>query len=164
MNASVIIPGKLLLGGIGWIEQPFTTNGPEVRAVTGADILVNCAIELVPRASTLTTEDMQVINAPMTDSTDPTMFEVATKAAEFVCGQVRAGKCVFVSCAQGLNRSALVVGLVLRELTGESGAWCVEQIRRLRPQGVSGWDMPCLFNDSFRTYLESLGPLNDDDN
>jgi len=54
---------------------------------------------------------------------------------------------VLSHCGMGFNRSALVAGLILREL-GHSGPAAVEQLRERRPGA--------LYNPIFAEYLQSL--------
>ncbi|HYL99647.1 MAG TPA: dual specificity protein phosphatase [Blastocatellia bacterium] len=63
---------------------------------------------------------------------------------------VKTGHKVLSHCGLGLNRSALVTGLILTNL-GMSGKDAVELIRAKRPGA--------LFNETFESYLLSLEPL-----
>ena len=62
---------------------------------------------------------------------------------------LESGQKVLSHCGMGLNRSALVAGLILVQ-RGLSGREAVEVIRRKRPGA--------LFNETFEAYLESLPP------
>lgn len=62
---------------------------------------------------------------------------------------VEAGQRVLSHCGMGLNRSALVAGLILTYL-GMSGAEAVELLQRLRPGA--------LYNENFAAYLQSINP------
>lgn len=66
-------------------------------------------------------------------------------AANQVVEHVRAGRNVLVTCMAGQNRSGLIVALALRELTGWSGARCVEHISRCRPHALN--------NTTFANYI-----------
>jgi protein-tyrosine phosphatase len=67
---------------------------------------------------------------------------------EFAAAFLRAGQPVLVHCAQGLNRSGLVVALLLRAVDGVSGKEAVRRIRRARPYA--------LVNTRFKDYVEAL--------
>ncbi len=60
---------------------------------------------------------------------------------------VKSGHRVLSHCGMGLNRSALVAGLILCEL-GLSGPQAVERVRERRPGA--------LFNDQFAAYLAGI--------
>jgi protein-tyrosine phosphatase len=60
---------------------------------------------------------------------------------------IASGHCVLAHCGMGVNRSALVAGVILHKL-GMSGPEIVTRIRERR-QGA-------LFNDCFAAYLDSL--------
>ena len=68
---------------------------------------------------------------------------VARMAAELI----RERRKVLSHCGLGLNRSALMAGVILNEL-GMPGAVAVERLRERRPGA--------LFNDHFAQYLGSL--------
>ena len=53
---------------------------------------------------------------------------------------------VYVLCKQGLNRSALLAGRILREL-GAPGEWIVDEIRRRRPGSLSNETFVRLIQD-----------------
>jgi len=67
--------------------------------------------------------------------------------AELGASLVRTGHRVLAHCGMGLNRSALVAGVVLHKL-GMPGEETVRVLRARRPGA--------LFNDTFATYLLSL--------
>lgn len=71
------------------------------------------------------------------------LHSVARLGAELV----RSGHRVLSHCGMGFNRSALVAGLILREM-GMSGEEVVRHLRSRRPGA--------LFNEVFATYLASL--------
>lgn len=66
-------------------------------------------------------------------------------AAAQVVEHVRAGRNVLVTCMAGQNRSGLIVALALRELTGWSGAKCVEHVSACRPHALN--------NATFANYI-----------
>ena len=61
---------------------------------------------------------------------------------------VASGHRVLSHCGMGFNRSALVAGLILKNL-GMGGPAVVQRLRERRPGA--------LFNECFAAYLESLG-------
>ena len=67
--------------------------------------------------------------------------------ADLGASLVRSGHRVLVHCGMGLNRSALVAGVILHKL-GMPGSHTVQQLQARR-RGA-------LFNDTFATYLASL--------
>jgi protein-tyrosine phosphatase len=80
----------------------------------GFDLLVLCAEEFQPPASLF--PGVKIIHAPL-DDTDirfrPHDEATAKAAAKRVADAMRAHSKVLVACAQGRNRSGLVVGLAL---------------------------------------------------
>ena len=65
-----------------------------------------------------------------------------------VAAAVRAGRRTLVRCVLGLNRSALVVGLAVRELTGRDGPEVVAHLRAVRSPHV-------LCNPHFAALVEA---------
>ena len=61
---------------------------------------------------------------------------------------IRNGKAVIVQCRAGRNRSGLLAALIVREVTGCSGAEALEHVQRTRPNALA--------NDYFCMYLRSL--------
>lgn len=68
-----------------------------------------------------------------------------------VAAAARSGLRVLVHCQEGRNRSGLVAALVVRELTGCSGARAVEVVRAARP-GMLG-------NRAFADFITPLPAL-----
>ena len=60
---------------------------------------------------------------------------------------IRKGQKVLVHCTMGLNRSALLAGVILCHL-GYTGAEATARLRERRPGA--------LYNDTFAVYLEQL--------
>lgn len=102
---------------------------------------VACAREFSPYYYAL--ENRLTVWCPLKDHDPPRKGdpERAFAAAQLVASQLREGKHVLVTCAMGLNRSALVAGLALRQL-GYSPAEVVVAIRRQRGEDA-------LFNEAF---------------
>jgi protein-tyrosine phosphatase len=92
----------------------------------GIDVLVLCAEELQRHPHPI------VLRAPLDDAR-PSNDEkrIALRAAFRVNSLRRQGKRVLVTCAQGINRSGLVVALAL-VLDGVSAADAVRIVRRRR--------------------------------
>jgi len=118
-------------------------------AKLGFDTLVLCAKEnqredLYP--------GVEVVLAPGDDDVrvNRMMRDLPTwrQAAQIVVERVAAGKKVLVTCMAGLNRSGMVIGLALHQITGWSGEDVVEHIQASR-------DM-ALCNDTFADYIRGL--------
>ena len=62
---------------------------------------------------------------------------------------------LLVTCALGVNRSALVAALAMILLAHKPGWWAIEQIRQKRTPRARA--MLPLSNSSFVDYLRSLG-------
>lgn len=126
---------------------------PLLPSALKCNTVVLCAIELQAMAF----PNVEVIRVPLEDR-EPSVFELADakEAGERVARRLAAGKRVLVTCAMGLNRSALVCGIAIRRFTGCSGERAVRHIQNLR-RGT--WDgVPCvaLSNQHFRRFLESM--------
>jgi protein-tyrosine phosphatase len=67
--------------------------------------------------------------------------------AKMAAGLAKSGQKILAHCGMGLNRSALMAGLILVYL-GMDGKDAVELLRRRRPGA--------LFNENFSCYLEAL--------
>jgi hypothetical protein len=94
-----------------------------------------------------TPEGCLYIYFPIYDEQLPTMSRldaVGNLGAELI----RSGHRVLSHCGMGLNRSALVAGVILNKL-GVPGREIVTRIRERRPGA--------LFNEVFASYLETLG-------
>lgn len=104
--------------------------------VEGFQVLVLCAKEIQPRSAEYGFKGtrMLVIHAPLNDA-EPTGLEVETAlaAASDVAKYVGNGEKTLVTCAAGLNRSALVVALALLRLRPNlTPDEIIERIRRRR--------------------------------
>lgn len=121
---------RLLIEGHEYARQ--TKNLEKFHAWTA------CAMECNPGYYML--ENRLTLWCPLDDRDPPRKgdLERALAASGFVADQLADGKHVLVTCAMGLNRSALVAGLALRRL-GFSGETVVDHIRKARPviQGVA---------------------------
>lgn len=113
VSYSAILPGLLFQGSASCATLRLAQRG--IRAV------VLCAKEIQPSSSAPCFRGVSVYRAPFDDAgKPPTAEELATArgAAAHVVMLVRARVPVLVTCAMGLNRSGLVTGLALRDLTG----------------------------------------------
>jgi protein-tyrosine phosphatase len=104
---------------------------------------VACAMEHTPYYYALSNK--LTLWCPLDDCRPPRRGDVerALAASEFVAYQLEHGRHVLVTCAMGINRSALVAGLALRRC-GLSGESAVAAIRRSRGniQGLQALDNP----------------------
>lgn len=94
----------------------------------------------------------RVIRAPFSDARYPTETErrIAIRAARVVAKELKKGNKVLVTCAQGLNRSGLIVGLALRM----ASKYDVEEIIRRIRAARGNW---ALTNPSFERFLRGFG-------
>lgn len=112
----------------------------------GVDVLVLCAKEWQDAS---VYPGLNVILAPGDD--DRRLHRLAQfvdgwkRAGHEAAEQVKAGRCVLVTCMQGLNRSGMVTSFALRELTGMSGKNIVKHIQARRENA--------LFNETFAKYI-----------
>lgn len=114
----------------------------------GFDVLVLCAEE--HQAPTLF-NDLKVYRLPMDDIEDVEAipFRPLLQTAKKISEDLAAGKNVLVTCAMGINRSALTLGLAMRMRYPElTGAQVVTIIRNRR--------FPTLLNETFEEVLRSM--------
>jgi hypothetical protein len=117
--------------------EPIESRG--ISAVIDLDGDLDIGVPSVP-------DHMLYIYFPIYDEDLPDLVKlhgIARLGAELV----RSGHKVLSHCGMGLNRSALVAGLILTNL-GMSGKDAVELIRSKRPGA--------LFNETFEAYLLSI--------
>jgi protein-tyrosine phosphatase len=116
---------------------------------TGVDVVVLCAEEMQHLAP-----DVFTVRVPLRDSrlTD-TEFSRALRAANGVSQAREAGKRVLVTCAAGVNRSALVAAMSLMLHERLPAADAIVQIRHFRrpPVGMMPLSNP--------TFVEALRVL-----
>lgn len=112
------------------------------------DAIVLAAIEYQPPAHFF--PGTEVIHAPFDDAPGRLMWNdeivTATKAAARVSQLLRAGRRVLVSCAMGLNRSALIAAIAMHDVYGMRADEIVRRIRR-------GRGMWALSNPNFEKLL-----------
>ena len=101
---------------------------------TGVDTIVLAAVEYQPPASSF--PGVEVIHAPLDDAPGRPMTEdeiaLATKTAARVARRLRVGRRVLVTCALGLNRSALVAALAMHEIYGMDAEEIIKRLRDAR--------------------------------
>lgn len=122
----------------------------------GFDVLVLCASDLQAR-SLKAPSNKRVMRVPMKDDiyrpVSPEVARAAHTAAQDLAREVMRGRRVLITCAQGLNRSALVTGLTLMYLMPTiSGRQVVQIIRQRRKHPPP--DYP-LMNPMFSQFLEN---------
>lgn len=109
----------------------------------GVDVLVLCAVE----RQAYSHRDVRVIRAPM-DDCSVVLAETVNQAVSHAIAAHKKGKRVLVTCNAGLNRSGLVVAVMLTRLYGISGYDAVKQVQRCRPGA--------LFNPTFVEYVRRI--------
>lgn len=123
-------------------------KGTELRQA-GFNLLVLCAYE--HQQPTMDFPGVSLLRIPLDDVSDAVSDRVllahVLPVAHAVAGMVMDGMKALVTCHMGLNRSGLIVGLALRELTGWSGEDRVARIRAARGPFALG-------NSQFRRLVE----------
>lgn len=117
------------------------------------DVVVLCAVE----HQSVPFKGCHIIKAPLDDAR-PTAQEVhiAISAAKTIHELRRRGKRVLVTCAQGVNRSALVAAMALM-LEGHSAQSAIHTIREHRRPPIG---LTPLFNPHFQALLRQLDRRN----
>ncbi len=116
-------------------------------ALGGFHVLVLCAEEIQPPAHRfpgLTVVHAGIDDDRLSDAEGRTVTEAALHVARFW----RDGARVLVTCAQGRNRSGLVMALALHELAGMSGVHAILRVRQVRDNALT--------NDAFVAALKRL--------
>jgi protein-tyrosine phosphatase len=140
-DANEIIPGL-------WQGEQVGVEGFPESLPENFPVIVFAAVEHQPRFDGGEDPSQLLIYAPMRDTLQPTEQEQRTAllTAQRVLQEHALGKRVLVTCVSGLNRSGLIVGLVLIM----SGWEPKEAIRHIR-QTRSDW---ALSNETFVKILE----------
>lgn len=117
----------------------------------GIDVIVLSAREYQPPAELF--PGVEVIHAPLDDDPRRALREdeiaIATRAAACVARQLRAGRRVIVTCAMGLNRSALIAALAMHEVHRMSADEIITRLRHAR----GSW---ALSNPTFEQLLRAV--------
>lgn len=123
-----------------WVgaAPPFDRHLPEF------DALVLCAQELQPKVVAFRGQLLRC-SLPDDDLTS-SQIRLALETGRSVANLIHEGKTVLVTCAQGINRSALVAGLALGLVTYLSADQIFLLLRTRRHPD-------CLFNKHFRLVL-----------
>jgi len=121
------------------------------------DVLVLCAREYQPPGSCF--PGVEVVHCPLDDAGfPPTVAELklAQSAAGHVLKHLSKKHRVLVTCQKGLNRSGLVVGMVLRH-AGMRGHEVVDAVRAARGRGAlsNRWFVKALIGSSPRAALSA---------
>lgn len=115
------------------------------------DVIVLAAEEYQPHATRF--PGSQVIHVPFDDAPWRRMrseeIAGAVRAGEAVARHLRAGRRVLVSCALGLNRSALVAAIAMHDVYGMGADEIIARIRRARGE----W---ALSNPNFEKLLRTV--------
>lgn len=124
-----------------------TENLMEELDSRGINVVV-CLIKKYDRGVMFALEDRKGFYwyRPISDGKeiDPFIQQLAVRCAE----KIREGGSVLSHCAAGRNRSALLSALIVRELTGISGADAMDLVREKRPNSLA--------NVHFAAYLDAL--------
>jgi protein-tyrosine phosphatase len=112
-------------------------------------------ISMTSRAPHPSWAHQQVHHFPVTDpmwahEMSAKFHERIDLAADVATQGVRSGRRVLVLCAQGKNRSGLVVAMALHKLKGWSGEQAMRCIQQKRPGS--------LYNIHLQRFLEALPP------
>ena len=117
----------------------------DVLRNAGFHALVLCAFEIQPDAEHF--PGIEVIHAPNDDDGGRPIsrdeWTLAKRAAQRVTELHHRGARILITCAQGRNRSGLVMALVLRERFGWTGAQAAAHVRLRRKNALTN---PVFFN------------------
>lgn len=134
-DANAIAP-RLWIGA----EPPFDRN------IAKVDVLVLCAQEIQPERMAF---EGRVIRCPIPDDyLSEDQQRLVVKSALDVARAVSGGDRALVTCAMGRNRSALVAGLALGQLTTMSGKQVIAHVQKHRARA--------LYNLHFKSLLERI--------
>jgi protein-tyrosine phosphatase len=116
------------------VPRLFVGSKPALGPHADIDTIVLAAEEYQPPAEAF--PGAEVIHAPLDDAPDrpmrPNEISMATHAAARVARRLRENRRVLVSCAAGLNRSALIAALAMHEVWGMGAEEIVERLRQAR--------------------------------
>lgn len=122
----------------------------------GFSDLVLCARELQPAGRCY--PQVAVHRCPLRD--DGTPMEETEKLGALCVGMdvarmLQSGRRVLVTCAEGRNRSGLVVALALMSAFGQTPESAIETVRAKRNPALPA-NRPSLVNDDFVAFIRSL--------
>ena len=122
MSRSEVVPGL------------FISSKPSPGRHADVDAIVLTAVEYQPPADLF--PGAEVLHVPLEDDASRPLrvdeIAVAIRAGRRVAKRLLAGRRVLVSCAMGLNRSALVAALAMHEIYGMNADEIIARIRRER--------------------------------
>jgi protein-tyrosine phosphatase len=135
-DASAIAP-RLWVGA----APPIDSTLPKV------DLLALCAAEIQPERLAF---QGAVLRCPIPDDAlDAEERKLVMTSSVVVARAVATGQRVLVTCAAGMNRSALVVALALHQLTTMSGDQIIAHIRKHRSPKA-------LYNQHFQKIIQTI--------
>jgi hypothetical protein len=103
----------------------------------GADIVVFCARELQPDPPHCL--GTQPVYVPLHDDIEHSAeaYTLARQASRWLYNEWRKGKTILVTCAQGRNRSGLVMALLLMRITNAPPAEVIDHIKGHRKDALT---------------------------
>lgn len=130
---------------------PRLYQGPAVAQLPPTfTMIVFCAEEIQPSDDRC--RPLRVVRCPLRDElvpVPPDAMRLALDAAARVRAEHARGGRIYVSCAQGINRSGLVMALAVRQIVRVSGADAMRWVQYRRPGALS--------NSFFCDALSQLG-------
>ena len=138
-------------------------RGPSLRS-SGFRALVICSVELCDLLSHEDYPGIILHKCPLKDELVPVsgeMWEKIDAASEFIAGCVNGALVphisvpVLIACQQGKNRSALVTAAAIVKLTGWSGGYAIEHLKRLSPRTFANEH----FADGMRVKYPAKGTI-----
>lgn len=112
----------------------FVGSKPLPGRHAGIDVIILTAMEYQPPAELF--PETEVIHVPLDDAPDRPMrhdeIAAALGGATRVARRLNEGRRVLVTCAMGLNRSALVAALAMHEVHGMGADEIIARLRRAR--------------------------------
>lgn len=112
------------------------------------DTIVLCAAEFQPEIDFPDDKSKTVIRCPYGDSDfalEPSVLELLNRTAKQIVQEHKEGRRILITCFAGINRSALLMGMVLKERFGLTGEDAIKLIRKKRYGALS--------NRTFRMHL-----------
>ncbi len=129
-EASTVAPGLL----VGSKPSPGYHTDVDVTLLAGMGRVLALVWRHQPPAELF--PGTEVIHVPLDDAPSRPLRQdeivAATEAASRVGRRLRSGRRVLVTCAMGLNRSALVAALAMHEVYGMGADEIIRRLRRAR--------------------------------